>query len=105
MLSKPEIKDVESYIAGFSPAMQKLLNQLRNTIRKAAPKGEEYIGYQMPAYKFHGPLVYFAGYEKHIGFYPGASGIENFKKEISFGQAAAIGPCKTNRAIQDNGKP
>jgi uncharacterized protein YdhG (YjbR/CyaY superfamily) len=83
MLSKPEIKDVESYIAGFSPAMQKLLNQLRNTIRKAAPKGEEYIGYQMPAYKFHGPLVYFAGYEKHIGFYPGASGIENFKKEIS----------------------
>jgi len=83
MLSKPEIKDVESYIAGFSPAMQKLLKQLRSTIRKAAPQAEEHIGYQMPAYKFHGPLVYFAGYEKHIGFYPGASGIENFKKEIS----------------------
>lgn len=83
MLSKPEIKDVESYLASFPAATQKLLKQLRSTIRKAAPQAEEHIGYQMPAYKLHGPLVYFAGYEKHIGFYPGASGIENFKKEIS----------------------
>jgi len=83
MISKPEIKDVESYLAGFPAATQKLLKQLRSTIRKAAPGAEEYIGYQMPAYKLNGPLVYFAGYERHIGFYPGASGIENFKKEIS----------------------
>ncbi|MCP9753346.1 iron chaperone [Ferruginibacter sp. HRS2-29] len=83
MISRPDIKDVESYITGFPAATQKLLKQLRTTIRKAAPGAEEYIGYQMPAYKFHGPLVYFAGYERHIGFYPGASGIENFKKEIA----------------------
>lgn len=83
MISKPDIKDIESYIASFPPATQKLLKQLRSAIRKAAPEAEEYIGYQMPAYKLNGPLVYFAGYAHHIGFYPGASGIENFRKEIA----------------------
>jgi uncharacterized protein YdhG (YjbR/CyaY superfamily) len=76
-------KDVETYIAGFPPATQKLLRQLRTTIKKAAPLAEELISYQMPAYKYHGVLVYFGGYEHHIGFYPTASGIENFKKEIA----------------------
>jgi len=78
-----QLKDVASYIAGFPPATQKLLKQLRATIQKAAPEAEEQISYGMPAYKYHGVLVYFAGYERHIGFYPTASGIENFKKEIA----------------------
>ena len=78
-----QVKDVDSYIAGFPPATQKLLKQLRATIKKAAPKAEELISYGMPAYKYHGVLVYFGGYERHIGFYPTASGIENFKKEIA----------------------
>jgi uncharacterized protein YdhG (YjbR/CyaY superfamily) len=76
-------KDVDTYIAGFPPATQKLLRQLRATIKKAAPLAEESISYQMPAYKYHGVLVYFGGYNSHIGFYPTASGIENFKKEIA----------------------
>ena len=75
-------KDVDSYIAGFPPSTQKLLKQLRACIKKAAPKAEELISYQMPAYKYHGVLVYFGGYNNHIGFYPTASGIENFKKEL-----------------------
>jgi uncharacterized protein YdhG (YjbR/CyaY superfamily) len=37
----------------------------------------------MPAFKFNGILVYFAGYKNHIGFYPTASGIEAFKDELS----------------------
>jgi uncharacterized protein YdhG (YjbR/CyaY superfamily) len=37
----------------------------------------------MPAYKQDGMLVYFAGYKSHIGFYPGAGGISEFKKEVS----------------------
>jgi uncharacterized protein YdhG (YjbR/CyaY superfamily) len=83
MISKPEIKDAAEYIAFFPASTQKLLKQLRTTIRKAAPVAEEVISYQMPAYKFHGVLVYFAAYEHHIGFYPGASGIANFQKEIA----------------------
>jgi uncharacterized protein YdhG (YjbR/CyaY superfamily) len=76
-------ENVDAYIARFAPVTQKLLKQLRTTIKKAAPLAEEVISYGMPAYKYHGILVYFAGYEHHIGFYPTASGIENFKKEIA----------------------
>lgn len=83
MTSKTKVTDVDSYISSFPPNTQKLLKQMRNTIKKAAPKAEEYIGYQMPAYKLSGPLVYFAGYENHIGFYPTPGGIKNFEKELS----------------------
>jgi uncharacterized protein YdhG (YjbR/CyaY superfamily) len=75
--------DVDAYIAGFPKPTQALLGKIRAAIRKAAPEADEGIGYQMPAYKFHGPLVYFAGYDNHIGFYPGAAGIAHFKKEIA----------------------
>lgn len=73
---------VNEYIAGFPKATQTLLKQLRATIKKAAPHAEELISYQMPAYKYNGPLVYFAAYNNHIGFYPTPSGIEAFKKEL-----------------------
>ena len=76
-------KNVDEYIASFPKETQTLLNQVRATIQKAAPKAEECISYQMPSYKLHGMLVYFAGYNKHIGFYPGAGGVAHFKKEIS----------------------
>ncbi|MES2134288.1 MAG: DUF1801 domain-containing protein [Bacteroidota bacterium] len=77
------VEDVDTYISRFPEDTQKLLNQIRATIAKAAPKAEEGIGYQMPAYNYFGSLVYFAGYEKHIGFYPTASGIAVFKEELS----------------------
>ena len=79
----PVIQTVDEYIAGFPTSTQKLLKQLRATIRKAAPQAEEVISYQMPAYNFYGRLVYFAGYEKHIGFYPMPSAIEKFKKQLA----------------------
>jgi uncharacterized protein YdhG (YjbR/CyaY superfamily) len=75
--------NVDEYIAAFPEETQKLLSQMRNTIKKAAPEAEEVISYQMPAYKYHGIVVYFAGYKKHIGFYPTALGIAAFKKELS----------------------
>lgn len=75
--------NVDAYIARFPASTQKRLQQLRAAILKAAPKAEEMISYQMPAYKLNGVLVYFAGYDKHIGFYPTASGIANFKNELS----------------------
>ncbi len=74
---------IDKYIASFPKDTQKLLEQLRATIMKAAPDAEEVISYQMPAYKYHGMLVYFAAYKDHIGFYPTPSGIEAFKKELS----------------------
>jgi uncharacterized protein YdhG (YjbR/CyaY superfamily) len=75
--------NTDDYIASFPKDTQKLLKQLRATIKKAAPKAEETISYQMPTYKLNGALVHFAGYEKHIGFYPTPSAIAVFKKELS----------------------
>lgn len=75
--------DVDLYISGFPEEVQIMLEQLRTTIRTAAPEAEEVISYQMPAYKYHGMLVFFAAYKNHIGFYPGAEGIQAFKEELS----------------------
>lgn len=60
-----------------------MLEQIREIIIKAAPKAEELISYKMPAYKYHGVLVYFAGYKNHIGFYAAPTGHEAFKRELS----------------------
>jgi uncharacterized protein YdhG (YjbR/CyaY superfamily) len=75
--------DVREYIAGFPKEVQSLLQTIRSTIKNAAPNAVESISYKMPAYKYFGVLVYFAGYKNHIGFYPGSSGIAEFKKELS----------------------
>lgn len=74
--------DVDAYIKSFDEPQRSHLKAIRKTIRETAPEAEELISYQMPSYKLHGMLVHFAGYEKHIGFYPGASGIAHFKEEI-----------------------
>lgn len=65
------------------PNVREHLEKLRQTIQKAAPLSEEGISYHMPAYKFHGVLVYFAGYKNHIGFYPTGSAISAFKNELT----------------------
>jgi uncharacterized protein YdhG (YjbR/CyaY superfamily) len=80
---KEEYQTIDEYIRSFPPEVRVLLERLRQTIRKAAPGAVETISYRMPAFKQNGVLVYFAGYKKHIGFYPTASGIEAFKKELS----------------------
>jgi uncharacterized protein YdhG (YjbR/CyaY superfamily) len=82
-IEQPEITTVDQYIALFTPDVQEVLEKVRAAIRKAAPDAEETIGYQMPAYKLHGALVYFAAAKAHVGFYPTPSGIEQFKSEIS----------------------
>ena len=78
-----KVESVDEYINSFPATTKKLLKQLRTLIKKAVPKADEVISYNMPAYKYRGMLVYFAGYEKHIGFYPMPSAITAFKKEFS----------------------
>jgi uncharacterized protein YdhG (YjbR/CyaY superfamily) len=74
---------VDDYISAFPPAMQAILQELRATIKKAAPKAEEVISYNMPGYKLNGMLVWYAGYKNHIGFYPKPSGLQTFQKELA----------------------
>jgi uncharacterized protein YdhG (YjbR/CyaY superfamily) len=82
-MEKRTATNIDEYISGFPKNTQQILQQVRATIRKAAPKAEEVISYQMPAFKFYGMLVFFAAYKNHIGFYPTSSGISAFKKELS----------------------
>jgi uncharacterized protein YdhG (YjbR/CyaY superfamily) len=76
-------KTTDEYIESFPEEIQKILVQVRNTIRAAAPEAEETISYHMPAYKFHGALVYFAAFQNHIGFYATPTGHDAFRKELS----------------------
>ncbi len=78
-----QIVTIDEYISSFPEEVQIKLEQIRSTILKAAPLAEEVISYGMPAFKYHGILMYFAAYKNHIGFYPTGSGIKNFKNEIS----------------------
>src|SRR6185503_8308080 len=75
--------DINEYIAGFPKDIQKILEQVRATIKKAAPGAEETIKYAIPTFTLSGNLVHFAAFKNHIGFYPVPSGIEAFKKELS----------------------
>jgi len=83
MKKQQTINTIDDYIAVCPPDIRRILVELRNTVKKAAPKAEEKISYQMPAFFQKGILVYFAAQKNHIGFYPTSSGIEAFKEELS----------------------
>jgi len=74
---------VDEYIAAFPKETQKILKEIRATIKAAAPNAEEKISYQMPTFFLNGNLIHFAAYKNHIGLYPTPNGIESFKKELS----------------------
>ena len=74
---------IDEYISTFPPETRKKLEDMRATIKVAAPEAQEKISYQMPTFYLHGNLVHFAAHTGHIGFYPAPSGIEAFKDELS----------------------
>ena len=74
---------VDEYIFGFPPDIRQYLEEIRHTIKIAAPVAEETISYAMPCYKLNGNLVYFAAFKNHIGFYPMPSAIREFREELS----------------------
>ena len=83
MPNKPGANSIDEYIAGFPSQTQKVLGELRALIKASAPDATETISYAMPTFDLNGRhLVHFAGYAKHIGFYPVPSGIEAFKGEL-----------------------
>ena len=83
-MQSEQAKDIDQYIANFPENVQESLFAIRALISKLVPGATETINYQIPTFKLNGKnLVHFAGYDKHIGFYPGASGIANFEKELS----------------------
>lgn len=75
-------KSFNDYVSRFPKPVQHLLEAMRATIRKTAPEAEETITYGVPAFRQGENLVWFAAHTRHIGFYPRASAIAAFKKEL-----------------------
>lgn len=83
MSNRSKATSIDEYIAEFPATTQKVLEELRALIRTAAPDATETISYAIPTFDLNRKhLVHFAAYEKHIGFYPGSSGIAAFKEEL-----------------------
>ena len=76
-------KDIDGYISQFPDDVQAILEKVRATIRQVAPDAKEVISYQMPAFKQHGILVYFAAWKEHIGLYPPISGDKALEKAVA----------------------
>ncbi len=73
---------VDAYMSGLPQKERSVLSNLRKTIKATAPKADEVISYGIPGYKYHGMLVYFAAFKKHLSFFPGSSQIEKFRDEV-----------------------
>ncbi len=81
---KAKIESVDEYISAFPKNVQVILEKIRALIKKKAPDAFEGMSYGMPGYKTHGrTLVYFAAYDKHIGFYATPTGHRAFSEELS----------------------
>lgn len=81
---KKQFQTIDEYIEPFPEEVQRILEKIRETIRKAAPEAVEAMSYQIPTFKLNGKnLVHFAAWKNHIGFYATPSGNKAFKKELS----------------------
>jgi len=77
-------KNIDDYIATFPPDVQRILKQVRATIRTAAPDATEAISYRIPTFRLHGSyLIYFAGHTKHVGVYPAPVDAPELKKLLA----------------------
>lgn len=81
--STPVPKNINEYLIALPAEVSAVLEKLRQTIKQAAPEAEEVISYSMPAFKYHGMLVYFAAFKDHCSFFPGNAGlIDTMKEEL-----------------------
>jgi uncharacterized protein YdhG (YjbR/CyaY superfamily) len=80
---RSNFKSIDEYIDTFPNDVQKILQKVRSTIKKTVPKETtEAISYQIPTFKYNGNLIHFAGYQKHIGLYPGAAAMKIFAPKL-----------------------
>ncbi len=74
---------IDQYFSSHTEESRTGLEKIRQVIKKAAPGAEEVISYQMPAFKFHGMLIWCAAYKNHYGLYPGSKVIAHFKDKLA----------------------
>lgn len=76
------MSQIEEYINNSEASHQIKLKQIYAIIKEIVPEAEETLSWGMPTFKLEGNLVHFADNKKHLGFYPGNSGIEKFESEF-----------------------
>ena len=77
-----QANNIDEYMADFPDDARAAMEKVRTAFRKAAPRAEEAIKYQIPTFVLNGNLIHFGGYKNHIGLYPGSRAIEEFKQEL-----------------------
>jgi len=81
---RDQFATIDEYLATFPPDVQQKLREMRAVIHKAAPDAEEAIRYGIPTFRQNGSnLVHFAAFKDHLSFFPTASGVEKFRKELT----------------------
>jgi uncharacterized protein YdhG (YjbR/CyaY superfamily) len=75
--------NIDEYIASFPREIQSVLENIRLTIKQAAPDAVEKISYQMPTFFLKGNLIHFAAFKNHIGLYPPVKGDPKLRADIS----------------------
>lgn len=74
-------KNIDEYLTLQPEKIRETLENLRQIIRETAPEAEEMISYGIPAYKYHGMLVFFAGYKKHCSLFAGNGALTEQMKD------------------------
>ena len=99
--AQPAPAGIDEYIAGFPGDVQPVLRQVRATIRDAAPDARETISYHIPTFALDGhPLIYFAGFKKHVSVYPAPVGNAEFAEEMAmYGSGRGTAKFPLNRPI------
>src|SRR5512138_3649708 len=83
MAKSPKVATIDAYIAAFPTNVQAVLKRIRSTIRRAAPRAQETISYNIPAFRSDGMLVYFAAFKGHIGLYPPVRGDRQLERAVA----------------------
>ena len=86
-----KFQSIDEYISVFPDNIKRKLELIRELVKKTAVDAQEVISYNMPAFKFHGILLYFAAHKEHIGFYPGSAIVNEFFKEALIGYETSKG--------------
>jgi len=84
MEEKTAVPDIDTHIAAFPPEVRERLLAIRALVHEVAPDATETIAYAIPTFDLNGKhLVHFAGFARHVGFYPTPRGFGGFEEELA----------------------
>ena len=83
MAARTKFKTVDEYFSSLPANTRSIMVELRKEIKKIVPEAEEVISYNIPAFKFHGLLIWYAAFKEHVSLFPKTTAIKAFEEELS----------------------